>query len=65
MFQFIFAVIESVTVSIFKKRGMIWFGSGSCLSKLERLKANSIEVTKIDDKKIAAICSQQLSPVRL
>jgi len=30
---------------------MISFRSASCLSKLERVKANSIEVIKIDDKK--------------
>jgi len=37
----------SVTISI--RRGMIPFPSGSCLSKLERVKANGIKVAKIID----------------
>jgi len=38
-----------LTVTIPVSRRMIPFLSGSCLSKLERVKGNSIEVAKIID----------------
>jgi len=40
---------ELLTVTISISRRMIPFPSGSCLSKLERVKANSIEGAKIID----------------
>jgi len=41
--------IELLTVTITVSCRMILFRSGSCLSKLERVKANSIEIAKIID----------------
>jgi len=41
--------IELLTVTISVSRRMISFLSGSCLSKLERVKANSNEMVKIID----------------
>jgi len=46
-----FGVIEPFPATITASRRMISFRSASCLSKLERVKANSIKVVKIDDKK--------------
>ncbi len=44
------------TVTILVSLRMIPFPSGSCLSKLERVKANSIDVAKIiDDYHIHAV----------
>jgi len=40
---------ELLTLTISVGRRMILFGSGSCLSKLERVQANSKEVVKIID----------------
>ena len=40
---------ELFTVTISVSRRIILFPSGSCLSKLERVKANSIEMSKIID----------------
>jgi len=46
-------------------RRMIWFRSGSCLSKLERVKANSIEVTKIiHHYHISTMQPKYIGPVR-
>jgi len=44
-----FGEIELLTVAISVSRRMIPFPSGSCLSKLERVKANSNAVVKIID----------------
>ena len=41
--------IELLTVTISVSRRIVPFPSESCLSKLERVKANSIEVVKIID----------------
>ena len=44
---------------------MIWFGSGSCLSKLERIKANSIEAAKIiNHYHIPTVQPKYIGPVR-
>ncbi len=44
---------------------MIWFRSGSCLSKLERVKTNSIEVTKIiNHYHIPTVQPKYIGPVR-
>ena len=48
--------IELLTVTISVSRRMIPFRLGSCLSKLERVKANSIEIFKIiDNYRIPAV----------
>jgi hypothetical protein len=41
--------IELLAVTISVSRRMILFRSGNCLSKLERVKANSIKMSKIID----------------
>jgi len=41
--------IELLTVTISVSRRMIPFSSGSCLSKLDRVKTNSNEMVKIID----------------
>ena len=48
--------IEFLTVTISVSHRMIPFRLGSCLSKLERVKANSNEVVKIiDDYHVPAV----------
>jgi len=42
-----YVLFESLAVTVSVSRRMISFRSESCLSKLERVKANSIEVVKI------------------
>jgi len=50
-------VIESLLITTIVSRRMIWFRSGSCLSKLERVKAGSIELIKIAVKTVFPQCN--------
>jgi len=56
---------ELLAVAISRSRRIIPFGSGSCLSKLERVKANSIKIFKIVNKNhVFRVHSSHLGPVR-